>query len=94
MNTLEKTAVKINVSGDVQGVGFRYFIARIAMDLDLKGYVKNLFNGEVEIYAEGRKDFLDELCQKARLGPSHSSVDDIRIEWLDFKNKYNKFEIR
>ncbi|MFI5144291.1 MAG: acylphosphatase [Ignavibacteria bacterium] len=91
---IKNSSVKITVSGNVQGVGFRYFIARIAYELDLKGYVKNLFNGDVEIFAEGRKEFLEDLAKKAKLGPSHSRVDDIQIQWLDFQNKYNKFEIR
>lgn len=94
IHEIEKKSLKIKVSGMVQGVGFRYFIARAAYELDLKGYVKNLFNGDVEIYAEGRKEYLEDLAKKAKLGPSHSRVDDIRIQWLDFQNKYNKFEIR
>jgi acylphosphatase len=91
---MENSAIKINVSGFVQGVGFRYYIARLAMEYNLKGYVRNLFNGDVEIYAEGRKEFLEELAKKAKIGPSHSHVDDIQTEWLDFKNKYNKFEVK
>lgn len=58
MNYIQYSSVKIIVSGRVQGVGFRYFIARIAGDLNLNGYVRNLFTGEVEIAAEGRKEFL------------------------------------
>jgi acylphosphatase len=91
---IKKSSVKIIVSGTVQGVGFRYFIARIAFEHDLRGYVKNLFNGDVEIFAEGRKEFLEELAQKAKTGPSHAKVDNIQIQWLDFQNKYNKFEAR
>jgi len=93
MNYINLSSVKIVVSGRVQGVGFRYFIARIASDLGLKGYVKNLFNGDVEITAEGRKEFLVELVKKAKEGPSHSNVDSCKFEWLDFKNKYDNFEI-
>jgi acylphosphatase len=94
METIKNSAVKIIVKGDVQGVGFRYFIAREADTLRLNGYVKNCFNGDVEIYAEGRKEFLEELAGKAKSGPSRSRVDSIKIEWLEFKNKFDKFEIR
>ena len=94
IKTVNNCSVRITVSGDVQGVGFRYFIAREAFELGIQGYVKNLFNGDVEIFAEGRKEFLEEIVKKAKTGPSHSHVDDIKIEWLDFKNNYNKFEIR
>lgn len=91
---INNSAVKIVVSGYVQGVGFRYYIARIAFDYNLKGYVRNLFNGDVEIYAEGRKELLEDLVKKAKLGPSHSHVESIKTEWLDFKNKYNNFTVR
>jgi len=93
MSHLQKSAVKIIVSGIVQGVGFRYFIARLASELGLNGYVKNLWNGDVEIYAEGRIEFIEEIVKKAKEGPSHSRVSDCKLEWLDFANKYNKFEI-
>jgi acylphosphatase len=94
VSKIDYSCVKIIVTGDVQGVGFRYFIARIANNLELNGYAKNLYGGDVEIVAEGRKEFLEELVQKARQGPSYASVDSIRVEWLDFANKYSNFEIR
>jgi acylphosphatase len=94
MENLNNSSIKIIVKGYVQGVGFRWFIARAADEMGLNGYVRNLFNGDVEIFAEGRKEFLEDLVKRARLGPSHSHVDSIKIEWLEFKNKYNNFEIR
>jgi acylphosphatase len=93
-NLIHKAAVKLIVSGRVQGVGYRYFIARSASELDLTGYARNLFNGEVEIYAEGKKEYLEALISKAKTGPPHARVDKASIQWLDFKNKYNNFEIR
>ncbi len=93
MNYIQYSSVKIIVSGHVQGVGYRYFIARIADDLELTGYAKNLFTGEVEIAAEGRKEFLEVLIKKAKEGPSHSRVSGCKVEWLDFKKKYDKFEV-
>lgn len=93
-NLIEKAAVKIVVSGEVQGVGYRYFIARAASELELNGYAINLYNGNVEIFAEGRKEFLEELVKRAKKGPPHGSVEKAEIDWLVFKNKYNNFEIR
>ena len=93
MDLLKLSSVKITVSGRVQGVGFRYFIAGIAEDLNLKGYTKNRFNGEVEICAEGRKEYLEVLIKQAKTGPSNAKVNSCKVEWLDFKNKYDKFEI-
>ncbi|MBE2226972.1 MAG: acylphosphatase [Ignavibacteria bacterium] len=93
MNYIQFSAVKIIVSGRVQGVGYRYFIARFADSLDIKGYAKNLFSGEVEITAEGRREFLDALVEKAGKGPTGAMVKTCKVEWLDFKKKYDKFEI-
>ena len=93
MNYIQYSSVKIIVSGRVQGVGFRYYIARIAGELGLSGYAKNLFTGEVEIAAEGRKELLEALVEKAREGPGNSKVLSCKVEWLDFKKKYDNFEI-
>ncbi|MBZ0203285.1 MAG: acylphosphatase [Ignavibacteria bacterium] len=93
MNYIEFSAVKIVVSGRVQGVGFRYFIAQRANELELNGYTKNLFNGDVEIVAEGRREFVEALITKAKEGPRNSKVDFCKVEWLDFKKKYDNFEI-
>ncbi len=93
MDYIKLSAVKITVSGRVQGVGYRYFIARIAQDLELTGYAKNLFNGNVEIIAEGRYEFLEGLIEKAKTGPRGAYVKTCKTEWLDFKKKYDKFEI-
>lgn len=82
------------MSGIVQGVGYRYFIHRFAQELCLNGYAKNLWNGNVEIFAEGRKEFLEELVNKAKEGPSHAKVEKIKVEWLDFQNKYSNFEAK
>jgi acylphosphatase len=93
LDKIQNISVKIIVSGIVQGVGFRYFIARVSNELNLTGYVKNLWNGDVEIYAEGRKEFVEEIVKKAQAGPSHSRVSGCKVEWLDFTNKYDNFEI-
>ncbi|MBI3693216.1 MAG: acylphosphatase [Acidobacteria bacterium] len=62
------------VRGLVQGVGFRYFVQRAAADLDLAGYVKNLEDGRVEVYAVGTEEKLAELARRLSKGPAHSQV--------------------
>ncbi|NOS85706.1 MAG: acylphosphatase [Ignavibacteria bacterium] len=93
MNYIQYSAVKIIVSGRVQGVGYRYFIARFAEEFGICGFAKNLFTGDVEITAEGRREFLDALIVKAARGPGGARVNTCKVEWLDFKKKYDKFEI-
>lgn len=93
MEVLQKSSVKIIVSGRVQGVGYRYFIARYCAGLEINGYAKNMWNGDVEITAEGRKEFLEELITKAKEGPRNANINSCKVEWLEFKNKYDNFEI-
>lgn len=67
--------------GDVQGVGFRYFLMREAHALGLSGWVRNRDDGTVEFVAEGPRTDLERLLAAARRGPSHARVSDVRAEW-------------
>ena len=62
------------VRGRVQGVGFRWFVERAARELGLAGYVKNLDDGRVEVYAAGPEAKLSELEQRLWKGPPHADV--------------------
>jgi acylphosphatase len=84
----------IVVSGVVQGVGFRWFVEREAKKLALKGYVKNLYNGDVEVDVEGEQTKIFELIKILKIGNSASHVTDINVEWLEFQGKYDTFFIR
>jgi acylphosphatase len=65
------------VQGRVQGVGFRWFVHREASELDLKGWVRNTENGEVEVVAAGEPESLAELRKSLQRGPRGSRVDHI-----------------
>lgn len=93
MSNDEKRA-EIIVNGLVQGVGFRYFVFREAEKLNLKGYVKNLYTGEVLTVIEGSKAKIEELFKKIKVGPSHASVKNANINWDGTKNEFTHFEIR
>lgn len=88
------TAVRIIVSGLVQGVGFRYFIYREAKTLGLTGYAKNLPTGQVEIIASGEKGLIDELVKTTRVGPSHASVSDVQLEEIETPETFKDFGMR
>jgi acylphosphatase len=70
----ELIARRFYVSGTVQGVGFRFFAERVAAELDVAGYVKNLFDGRVEVYAIGRDAQLDALKAELGRGPRMARV--------------------
>ena len=69
-------AASFLVKGRVQGVGFRYFAAREAQRLGLSGWVRNLHDGNVEVFAEGPEDSLDSLEASLNQGPPWSRVTD------------------
>jgi acylphosphatase len=66
------------VTGRVQGVGFRWFVRVAARRLQLAGWVLNLRDGSVEIAADGRADKLDELRRLITRGPDGANVVEIR----------------
>ena len=63
------------VQGRVQGVGFRWFVHREASELELRGWVRNTEDGDVEVVAAGREADLAELRSSLRRGPRGSRVD-------------------
>ncbi|MGA2570696.1 MAG: acylphosphatase [Terracidiphilus sp.] len=63
------------IQGRVQGVGFRWFVQREAAELDLRGWVRNTEEGEVEVVASGVPADLDELRASLRRGPRGARVD-------------------
>ena len=85
---------EIIVGGLVQGVGFRYFVLRTAIKLNVKGYVKNLYSGEVLAVVEGDKIKIMELFEQMKLGPSHSYVKSFSIMWTTYNAEFSSFEIR
>ncbi|MCI0413818.1 acylphosphatase [bacterium] len=82
------------ISGDVQGVGFRYFVLRQAQRLpQIKGFVRNLYDGRVEVYAEGEEQQLKELESVLRNGPRGSTVDRIEMHEETPAGQYKDFRI-
>jgi len=71
--------VRIIVDGRVQGVGFRYYVSKKAMEHDIKGYVRNMYDGRVEIDAEGENENLHRFMTECRRGPSMARIDEFLI---------------
>ena len=65
------------ISGAVQGVGFRYFTQRVARALGVAGYVKNLRDGRVEVYAIGAPEQLNSFRAQLERGPRGAQVDHV-----------------
>jgi acylphosphatase len=71
------------IQGRVQGVGFRWYVQREASELDLRGWVRNIEEGEVEVVASGSAADLAELRASLRRGPRGSRVDRLVEHYLD-----------
>jgi acylphosphatase len=87
-------AKRFFVSGRVQGVGFRFFAERTAGSLGVGGYVRNLFDGRVEVYAIGSAQQMDALKSALQRGPRMSAVDRVDERDADVLQEYaNMFSI-
>lgn len=71
------------IRGRVQGVGFRWFVHREASELELRGWVRNTEDGDVEVVASGTAEDLAELRASLKKGPRGSRVDRVIEHFLD-----------
>lgn len=76
---MSDTTIKVQVFGRVQSVGFRYFTQMQAMQLGLKGRASNLYDGSVEVLAQGRSESIDALLDWLKQGPRLASVQSIDV---------------
>jgi acylphosphatase len=81
------------VRGDVQGVGFRYFVQRRADELGLRGWVRNNDDGTVEVVAEGEKPRLEQLEQALEQGPRMARVDRVDVQWSSGTGGLDRFDL-
>lgn len=84
---------KIKISGRVQGVGFRWSVAREAQSTGISGFVKNLSDGRVYIEAEGQKEQLENFVDWCRKSPGMSEVESVDVESGEPVN-YTEFTIK
>jgi acylphosphatase len=82
------------VHGYVQGVGFRYFVVRQGNALGLAGYVRNRWDGTVEVVAEGPRPALESLLALLRRGPSEAEVERVDVSWETYSGQFGRFEVR
>jgi acylphosphatase len=89
-----KRRLKAEITGDVQGVGFRFFAERHARRLGLEGYVRNRYDGAVEIEAEGDAPALEHFLIELRRGPRQARVQDVQVAWLAYTGDLGPFGVR
>ena len=91
---MEKQSKLFYVSGRVQGVGFRFFAERTAVALGVSGYVRNLSDGRVEVYAIGSSEQMESLRIALHRGPLLAAVHRVDEHDADILDNYaNVFSI-
>ena len=74
---------RLVISGRVQGVGYRAWMAERATTLGVDGWVRNRGDGSVEALISGTADAVEELARACRRGPRHAQVDSVVDEIAD-----------
>jgi acylphosphatase len=94
MTNNQKYRLHAYIKGRVQGVGFRYFTLNAAQERQLTGWVRNRFDGRVEVIAEGEHEHLSRFLGDLRQGPISADVHDIDYEFTNAKGEFDHFRIR
>lgn len=91
---MSKVRAELNIQGRVQGVFFRQSTKQTADRLGLTGWARNSPDGSVEAVFEGEKMVVNQAIEWCRQGPPAARVNDVRVDWRDFVDEFDGFEIR
>jgi len=94
MNAQDLARLHATIEGRVQGVSFRYFVRENALRLGLVGWVRNRYNGSVEVLAEGPRAVLETFLTALQRGPSASNVTKVTENWDVAEGEFDRFKIR
>lgn len=86
-------ARRLFISGEVQGVGFRFFAQRSAARYQVRGYIRNLADGRVEALVEGSEKAVRSFTLDMAAGPTNARVGQIEEIVLDPSGRYSTFRI-
>lgn len=91
---MAKNRAHLFIEGRVQGVSYRAFARNVAVKLGLNGWVRNLFDGRVEVFFEGDRALIEKAVEECRKGPFGSKVTTIDLKWEENSGSPEGFEIR
>jgi len=87
-----KKSIRLFITGSVQGIFFRQFVKDKADKMGVKGYVRNLEDGRVEIFIEGNKDNVEQMLNLCKQGPQHAQIRNIEEKPESFQD-FKEFKI-
>lgn len=82
------------VTGRVQGVGYRFFTLDHALANELRGFVRNLADGSVEVVAGGDIVALDRFRSALEAGPAAARVESVTEETIEFQEQWDDFIVK
>jgi len=80
-----KKSVRIYINGTVQGIFFRGFVKENAERYGIKGFVRNLEDGRIEIFLEGNADEVNKMIELCKKGPKHSQIRKVEVKTEKFQ---------
>ncbi len=89
-----KVQYELNITGRVQGVGYRYFAAQKANEMGITGWVKNAVDGSVIIVAQGIEEEIETYIDYLYIGPTRSRVDQISKVKFNTLSDFNNFSVK
>ena len=81
-----KKSVRLYINGTVQGVFFRMFIKENAERYNVKGFVRNLEDGRIEVFLEGDSNDVNKMIELCKKGPKHAQIRNVEIKPERFQN--------
>ncbi|MFH1326710.1 MAG: acylphosphatase [archaeon] len=75
-----KKTVRLYINGTVQGVFFRGFVKENAEKYNVKGFIRNLEDGRVEVFLEGQVDEVNKIIELCKKGPKHSIIKKVEVK--------------
>jgi acylphosphatase len=89
-----KARAKVNFKGKVQGVFFRANTRDAAVQFDVSGWVKNLWDGSVEAVFEGEREDIMKLISWCKTKQPYAHVNKVDLNWEEYKGEFQDFEVR
>lgn len=87
-----KKSIKLTITGSVQSMFFRTYIKENADINNVRGFLRKLENGRIEIFLEGNKEDVNEMINVCKNGPKHSIIRNIEEKEMPFQD-FKEFKI-
>jgi len=88
-----KSALKITISGTIQGLFFKNFAKENADKLNLRGFIRCLENGDLEVFIEGEKDNVARFVEILKTGQQYSQIRNIKTEERKWSGDLKEFKV-